>query len=121
MNASLNSFGRPSRPVSPPHPAPHLTADSKGQLFATNFMFTFQHIRASLVAQLVKNPPVIWETWVQSLGSGRSPREEKGFPLHYSSLENSMDCTVHGVTKSQTQLSDLRFNTLRLIFQVVTS
>ena len=24
--------------------------------------------RASLVAQTVKNPPVIWETWVQSLG-----------------------------------------------------
>ena len=22
---------------------------------------------ASLVAQLVKNPPVVWETWVQSL------------------------------------------------------
>ena len=24
--------------------------------------------RASLVAQMVKNPPVMWETWVQSLG-----------------------------------------------------
>ena len=24
--------------------------------------------RASLVAQTVKNPPAIWETWVQSLG-----------------------------------------------------
>ena len=23
---------------------------------------------ASLVAQLVKNPPAMWETWVQSLG-----------------------------------------------------
>ena len=26
-----------------------------------------QHSRASLVAQLVKNPPTVWETWVQSL------------------------------------------------------
>ena len=26
------------------------------------------HIWASLVAQLVKNPPAMWETWVQSLG-----------------------------------------------------
>ena len=26
------------------------------------------HIRASLVAQLVKNPPAMWETWVRSLG-----------------------------------------------------
>ena len=25
-------------------------------------------------------------------GSGRSPGEGKGYPLHYSGLENSMDC-----------------------------
>ena len=37
---------------------------------------------------------------------GRSPGGGKGYPLQYSSLENSMDCTVHGVTKNQTQLSD---------------
>ena len=40
-------------------------------------------------------------------GSGRSPGERKGYPLQYSGLENSMDCIVHGVAKSQTQLSDL--------------
>ena len=40
------------------------------------------------------------------LGLGRSPGEGKGYPLLYSGLENSMDCTVHGVTMSQTQLSD---------------
>ena len=44
-------------------------------------------------------------------GSGRSPRERNGNPLHYSCWENSMDrgtrwATVHGVTKCQTQLSD---------------
>ena len=33
-------------------------------------------------------------------GSGRSPGEGKGYPLQYSALENSMDCTVHGVTES---------------------
>ena len=33
---------------------------------------------------------------------GRSPGEGKGYPLQYSGLENSMDCTVHGVTKSRT-------------------
>ena len=31
---------------------------------------------------------------------GRSPREGKGYSLRYSSLENSMDCIVHGVAKS---------------------
>jgi len=45
------------------------------------------------------------------LGSGRSPGEGNGNPLQYSCLENPMDrgacwATVHGVSKSQTQLSD---------------
>ena len=44
-------------------------------------------------------------------GLGRSPGEGNGYPLQYSRLENSTDggawwATVHGVTKSQTQLSD---------------
>ena len=39
-------------------------------------------------------------------GLGRSPGEGKGYPLQYSGLENSMDCIVHGITKSWTQLSD---------------
>ena len=42
-------------------------------------------------------------------GLGRSAREGKGYPLQYSGLENSMDCIVHGVAKSQTRLSDFRF------------
>ena len=29
--------------------------------------YSLQYSWASLVAQLVKNPPVVWETWVQSL------------------------------------------------------
>ena len=32
-------------------------------------------------------------------GSGRSPGEENGYPFQYSSLENSMDYIVHGVTE----------------------
>ena len=35
-------------------------------------------------------------------GLGRSPREEKGYPLQYSGLENFMDCIVHVFTKSWT-------------------
>ena len=42
-------------------------------------------------------------------GLGRSPGEGKGYLLQYSGLENSMDCIVHGVTKSWTQLSDFHF------------
>ena len=43
-------------------------------------------------------------------GLGRSPGEENGYPLQYSGLENSMDCIVHGVTKSQTQLTIFHFH-----------
>ena len=39
-------------------------------------------------------------------GLGRSPGEGKGYPLQYSGLENSMDCIVHEVAKSQIRLSD---------------
>ena len=39
-------------------------------------------------------------------GLGRCPGERKGYVLPYSGLENSMDCIVHGVAKSQTRLSD---------------
>ena len=66
--------------------------------------------RASFVAQLVKSPPAIWETWVQSLCLGRSPGEGKGYPLQYSGLENSSDYIVSGVAKSWTQLSDFHFH-----------
>jgi len=34
-------------------------------------------------------------------GLGRSCGEGKGYSLQYSGLENSMDCIVHGVAKSQ--------------------
>ena len=40
---------------------------------------------------------------------GRSP-EGNGYPLQYSALENSMDCRVHGVTKSRKQLSNFHFH-----------
>ena len=53
---------------------------------------------------------------VRDLGSipglGRSPEEGKGYPLQYSGLENSMNCIVHGLTKSRTQPSDFHFVTI---------
>ena len=59
------------------------------------------------MAQLVKNLPSMQETWVRSLGWEDSPGEGKGYLLQYSDLENSVDCIVHGVAKSRTQLSDI--------------
>ena len=43
-------------------------------------------------------------------GLGRSPREGKGYLPQYSGLENSMDCIVHGVAKSQTQPHNFHFH-----------
>ena len=79
----------------------------KWSFFTSMFL---SQLWASLVAQLVKNPSAMWETWVGDLGSipgfGRSPGEEKGYLLQYSGLENSRDYTVPGVANSQTRLSD---------------
>ena len=40
-------------------------------------------------------------------GLGRSLGEGNGYPCQYPGLENSVDCIVHGVAKSQTQLNEL--------------
>ena len=44
--------------------------------------YPLQYSWASLVAQLVKNPPAMWEIWVQSLGWEDSL--EKGTATHSS-------------------------------------
>ena len=51
-------------------------------------------------------------------GLGRFPGEGKGYPLQYSGRENSMDCIIHGVTKSQTRLSDFHFHNAEIIFSM---
>ena len=97
------------------------------------------------MAQLLKNPPAMQETWVGKIpwrqerlptpvflgfpcgsagkestcnvgdlgsmpGLGRSTGEGNSYPLQYSSLENSMDPIVHGVTKSRTEVNDFYFH-----------
>ena len=42
-------------------------------------------------------------------GLGKSPGEGRAYALQYSGLENSMDCIVHGVRKSQTRLGNFHF------------
>ena len=127
----------------------HIQCDHKKFTVQTSIILRVLIIRASLIAQLVKNLPVMQETLVQFLGGkiswrrdrlptpvflgfpgglpgkesacsagdlhsvlglGRSPGEENGYPLQYSSLENPTDCIVHGVAKSRPQLSDFHFH-----------
>ena len=44
------------------------------------------------------------------LGLGRAPGEGRGYPLQYSSLENTMGYIVHEATESQTWPSHLHFH-----------
>ena len=65
---------------------------------------TTEHLSTYLVSQLVKNPPAMWETWVQFL-------EKK--MITYSSIlawripmdRGAWKDAIHGVANSQTQLS----------------
>ena len=64
---------------------------------------------ASLVAQLVKNLPAMWETWVRSL--------EKGKATHSSILAWKIPwtvCIVHGVAECQTRLSEFHWRHKRI-------
>ena len=54
--------------------------------------YALQHSWASLVTQLVKNPPAMWETWVRSLG-WEDPLE-KGKATHSSILAWGIPWTV---------------------------
>ena len=73
--------------------------------------YPVQYSWASLVAETVKNPPAMWETWIQSLGWKDSL--EEGMATHSSIFARRilMDrgvwwATVHGIAKSQTRLSN---------------
>ena len=70
-----------------------------------------QYFWASLVAQLVKNPPTVQEIWVRSLG-WEDPLEE-GMATHSSFLawripmnRGGWRATVHSASKSWTRLND---------------
>ena len=56
-----------------------------GRSTGEGIVYTLQYSWASLVAQLVKDLPAMWETWVQSLG-WEDPLE-KGMGTHSSILE----------------------------------
>ena len=67
--------------------------------------------QASQVAQIVKNQPEVWETWVRSL-DWEDPLEE-GIATHSSILawripldRGAWRATVHGVAESQIRLRD---------------
>ena len=71
---------------------------------------------ASLVAQMVKNLPAMWETWIQFLGW--EDLLEEGMATHFSILawripmdRGVWQAIAEGVTKSWTRLSDYAHST----------
>ena len=82
-----------------------------GKIHWERIGYPSQYSWTYLVAQLVKNLPAMWETWVCSLGWGE-PLEDS-VATHSSILawrvpmdREAWQATVRGVSKSQTRLSD---------------
>ena len=69
------------------------------------------------MAQLVKNPPAMWETWVRSLG-WEDPLEQGKATHSFSGLENSMDCK--GWDKTE-QLSLCLSFVLQIFFHLLSN
>ena len=77
--------------------------------------YPLQYSWASLVAQLVKESARSvgrsgFSSWV-----GKIPWRKENYPLQYSGLEYPMDCTVHAVSQSWTQLINFHFPSNNLL------
>ena len=66
-----------------------------GRSLGEGIGYPVQYSWASLVAQLVKNPPAMWETWLRSLG-WEDPLE-KGKATHSSILAWRIPWTVESM------------------------
>ena len=74
--------------------------DLLGRSAGEGIGYSLQYSWSSLVDQLVKNPPAVWETWVRPLG-WEDPLE-KETATHSSILAWRIPWTIHGITKSWT-------------------
>ena len=79
--------------------------------------YPLQYSWASLVAQLVKNPPAMQETQLQSLG-WEDPLE-KGKAIHYSILDWRIPCTIRGCKESDMGLQRVRHDWVTFTFPFI--
>ena len=95
-------------------------------LYKTVLLFNLQHKSVSwvfiyvsvFVAQLIKNLPAMWETWVQSLGWEDSSGKGKSYASQYFGLEDSMDCPWNCKELDITEKFLLSFSLNILIWKV---
>ena len=80
-----------------------------GKVMSLLFNMLSKLVRASLIAQLVKNPPAMRETWVQSM-SWEDPLEKGKAPTLVSWPGESHGLYSPWVTKSRTRLGNLHFH-----------
>ena len=66
--------------------------------------YPLQYSWASLVAQLVKNLPAMWETWVESLG-WEDPLE-KGMATHSSILDWRVPRTIQSMGRKESDMTE---------------
>ena len=78
-----------------------------GRSTGEGISYPLQYSWASLVAQLIKNPPATWETWVQFL-DWEDPLES-GKATHSTILAWRIPQTLDGIPQSRTGLSDFHF------------
>ena len=80
-----------------------------GRSAGEGVVYPLQYSWASLVAQLVKHLPAMWETWVLSLDWEDPP--QKGTATHSSILAWKSPLTIQSmVSQSRTQLNDFHFS-----------
>ena len=78
--------------------------------------YPLQYSWASLMAQLVKNPPTMWETWVQSLGWEDNPGEGKGTEVRSLIFSSSLCTSFTKIMISQLFSTDFHISVLSLFF-----
>ena len=83
----------------------HSSIPEPGRSPGEGIGYSLQSSWVSLVAQMVKNPPAMWETWVEKI-----PWRKAWQPTPVFLDRGVWEAAVHGVTKSGTQLSNFHLH-----------
>ena len=83
----------------------HLGKSSSVLQMLLEHLFAADYSKASLVTQMVKNPPAMWQTWIQSLGCEHPLKEGIHTAVFLPIDRGTWWAAIHGITKSWTRLN----------------